>query len=46
MRAIYSYGIALVIVLVLAVWLGTGILVNGGHGPGKGEKPVVSVIEN
>jgi len=45
MRAIYSYGIALVIVLVLAVWLGTGILVNGGHGPGKGEKPVVSLIE-
>ena len=45
MRAIYSYGIALVIVLVLAVWLGTGILVQGGKGPGNGEKPVVSLIE-
>ena len=45
MRAIYSYGIALVIVLVLAVWLGTGILVQGGKGPGKGEKPVVSLSE-
>src|SRR3982751_6581277 len=45
MRAIYSYGIALVIVLVLAVWLATGTLINGGHGPGNGEKPVVSLIE-
>jgi len=45
MRAIYSYGIALVIVLVLAVWLATGTLVTGGKGPGAGEKPVVSLIE-
>jgi multidrug efflux system membrane fusion protein len=45
MRAIYSYGVALVIVLLLAVWLGTGTLVNGGHGPGNGEKPVISLIE-
>ena len=45
MRAIYSYGVALVIVLVLAVWLGSGILVRGGNGPGQGEKPVVSLIE-
>ena len=45
MRAIYSYGVALVIVLLLAVWLGTGTLINGGHGPGNGEKPVVSLIE-
>lgn len=45
MRAIYSYGVALVIVLVLAVWLGSGVLVAGGKGPGNGEKPVVSLIE-
>jgi len=45
MRAIYSYGVALVIVLLLAVWLATGTLVNGGHGPGNGEKPVISLIE-
>src|SRR3569623_857523 len=45
MRAIYSYGIALVIVLVLAVWMATGTLVNGGHGPGNGERPVVSLNE-
>ncbi|HEX4298656.1 MAG TPA: efflux RND transporter periplasmic adaptor subunit [Devosia sp.] len=45
MRAIYSYGVALVIVLVLAVWLATGTLVVGGKGAGNGEKPVVSLIE-
>lgn len=45
MRAIYSYGIALVIVLLLAVWMATGTLVNGGRGPGNGERPVVSLIE-
>jgi multidrug efflux system membrane fusion protein len=45
MRAIYSYGVALIIVLGLAVWLGTGTLVTGGKGPGAGEKPVVSLIE-
>jgi len=45
MRAIYSYGVALVIVLVLAVWLASGTLVIGGKGPGYGEKPVGSLSE-
>jgi multidrug efflux system membrane fusion protein len=45
MRAIYSYGVALVIVLLLAVWMATGTLVKGGLGPGNGERPVVSLIE-
>ena len=45
MRAIYSYGIALIIVLVLAVWMASGILVTGGQGPGNGERPIVSLIE-
>jgi multidrug efflux system membrane fusion protein len=45
MRAIFSYGIALVIVVGLAIWLGSGILVTGGNGPGNGVKPVVSLLE-
>jgi multidrug efflux system membrane fusion protein len=45
MRAFYSYGVALLIVLIVAVWMGTGTLVIGGNGPGKGERPVVSLVE-
>lgn len=45
MRAIYSWGAAALIVLVLGLWLGTGSLIQGGNGPGKGEKPVVALIE-
>jgi multidrug efflux system membrane fusion protein len=42
MRAIYSYGIAGVIILVIAGWLITGTFVAGGHGPGNGERPIIS----
>jgi multidrug efflux system membrane fusion protein len=45
MRAFFSYGVALVIVVIVALWLGTGTLVQGGKGPGLGEKPVISLIE-
>lgn len=45
MRAVYSYGIAGLIVLVLAAWLATGTLVIGGQGPGKGERSIVSLFE-
>jgi multidrug efflux system membrane fusion protein len=45
MRAIFSYGVALVIVLVLAVWMASGVLVTGGQGPGNGERPIVSLVE-
>lgn len=45
MRAIFSYGVALIIVLVLAVWMASGILVTGGNGPGNGERPIVSLVE-
>jgi multidrug efflux system membrane fusion protein len=45
MRAIYSYGIAGVIVVLFAVWLGTGTFVAGGNGPGNGERPLISLFE-
>lgn len=45
MRALFSYGIALCILLVAGAWLATGTLVIGGNGPGKGERPVLAVIE-
>lgn len=45
MRAIWSYGVALLIIVVLGVWMFTGNVVIGGLGPDEGEKPVVSLIE-
>jgi multidrug efflux system membrane fusion protein len=46
MRAFWSYGIALLIILGIAVWMGTGTIVNGGRGPGQGERPAVSLVES
>ncbi len=45
MRALFSYGIAFLILVLAGIWLGTGTLVMGGNGPGKGERPIISVIE-
>ncbi len=45
MRALFSYGLAFGILALAAGWLATGTLVQGGQGPGKGEKPILSVIE-
>lgn len=45
MRALYSYGIAGVIVLVFAAWLATGSFVAGGKGPGNGERPIIALFE-
>lgn len=45
MRAMFSYGVALVMLVVVGLWLATGTLVIGGNGPGNGERPIVSVIE-
>jgi multidrug efflux system membrane fusion protein len=45
MRALFSYGIALVILILTGAWLATGTLVMGGNGPGEGEKPIISIIE-
>lgn len=45
MRAFTSYGVAIVLVLLMAGWLGTGVLVQGGKGPEDGEQTVVSIVE-
>lgn len=45
MRALFSYGLALLILVFAGAWLATGTLVMGGNGPGNGEKPLISVIE-
>jgi multidrug efflux system membrane fusion protein len=45
MRALFSYGVAFLITLLAGAWLATGTLVMGGNGPGKGERPIISVIE-
>jgi multidrug efflux system membrane fusion protein len=45
MRALFSYGVAFLILVLAGAWLATGSLVMGGNGPGNGERPIVSVIE-
>ncbi|MBN9316344.1 MAG: efflux RND transporter periplasmic adaptor subunit [Devosia sp.] len=45
MRAIYSYGVAGAIVIVGALWLGSGTFVAGGNGPGNGEKPIIAFFD-
>jgi multidrug efflux system membrane fusion protein len=45
MRFLFSYGLAIVIVLVLGAWLATGMLVTPGNGPGNGETPVLVALE-
>ncbi len=45
MRALKSYGLALILIVGLAGWLLTGELVQGGKGPVEGEKTVVEAIE-
>lgn len=45
MRALYSYGVAFLILIMAGAWLATGTLVMGGNGPGKGERPIISAIE-
>lgn len=45
MRNWMSYGIALVIIIVVGLWMATGVLVQGGQGPGNGETAIVSLFE-
>ncbi|MEX0971287.1 MAG: efflux RND transporter periplasmic adaptor subunit [Paracoccaceae bacterium] len=45
MRALKSYGVAALLILILGGWLLTGTLVRGGLGPEAGEVTVVGAIE-
>ena len=45
MRAIKSYGIAAVLVLLISAWFTTGIFVEGGNGARDSEVTVASLIE-
>ncbi|WP_423068677.1 efflux RND transporter periplasmic adaptor subunit [Devosia sp. CN2-171] len=45
MRAIYSYGTAGAILVIGALWLGSGTFVAGGNGPGNGERPIIAFID-
>ncbi|UPH71933.1 efflux RND transporter periplasmic adaptor subunit [Abyssibius alkaniclasticus] len=45
MRALKSYGIAVLLILILGGWLLTGTLVRGGLGPEMGDVTVVSALE-
>jgi multidrug efflux system membrane fusion protein len=45
MRALFSYGLALLLLLGAGAWLATGTLVTGGNGPGNGETPIIALIE-
>ncbi|MEX0627645.1 MAG: efflux RND transporter periplasmic adaptor subunit [Cucumibacter sp.] len=44
MRNLISYGVALVIIIVIALWMSTGTLVRGGQGAGNGERPVAEAL--
>jgi len=44
MRFLTSYGVALLVLILIAGWLATGTLIEGGKGPGNGEKPLTSLF--
>jgi membrane fusion protein, multidrug efflux system len=44
MRAVYSYGVAGLIMVAGAAWLATGTFVAGGNGPGNGERPIIPAL--
>ena len=45
MRAFKSYGIAGLLIIIGALWLSTGLFVNGGNGPEDGEITIVNALE-
>jgi multidrug efflux system membrane fusion protein len=45
MRKFLSYGLALIIILLLGAWLATGTLIIPGRGPGNGEVAVLQALD-
>jgi len=45
MRAFFSYGVAFLIVVAAGAWLATGTLIQGGQGPGNGERHIVELVD-
>lgn len=45
MRFLKSYGLAFLIVAGVAIWMLTGTLIEGGKGPGQGERPLVDAVD-
>jgi multidrug efflux system membrane fusion protein len=44
MRFLFSYGLALVIIVLIGVWMASGTLVVPGNGPGNGEIPIMQAV--
>lgn len=45
MRFLKSYGLAFLLVALIAGWMLTGTLIQGGRGPGQGEQPMIDAVE-
>ncbi len=46
MKFITSYGIAFVLILLIGGWLLSGTIIQGGKGPGEGERSIISFFNN
>ncbi len=44
MKFITSYGVAFVLILLVGGWLVTGTFIQGGNGPGEGEKSIIGMF--
>jgi len=44
MRQIFSYLVAIALIAIAAVWMSSGLIVEGGKGPGNGETPIMSLV--
>lgn len=45
MRFLKSFGLSFFILAAAAAWFATGTLVQGGQGPGNGERSIIGIVE-